>query len=321
MSSKLSYRGRLAQIRIYLGKMLRMFVYQNDWKVMPMAALIAGLVTVAVGANLFRTQEGTMQGCFALACVCVWNGFFNSIQVICRERPIVKREHRSGMHISSYIAAHMIYQMLLCIGQTAIIIGVCYVSDVRFPSEGLVTPWFLCDFALTLFLTTYAADMLSLLVSALVHSTTTAMTVMPFLLIFQLLFSGGLVQLGEQLAKLTDFTITKWGLKGMCALGDYNGRPMVGLWNMIWRFRGLEFVIPSDTGNDVVYPVALITDRIQNEGKLDAFLQKAGEYVQNPEYAHTAENLLNCWWHLFVMTAAAALIAMLLLEFVDRDRR
>jgi hypothetical protein len=96
---------------------------------------------------------------------------------------------------------------------------------------------------------------------------------------------------------------------------------MVCLWNMIWRFRGLEFVIPSDTGNDVVYPVALITDRIQNEGKLDAFLQKAGEYVQNPEYAHTAENLLNCWSHLFVMTVAAALIAMLLLEFVDRDRR
>ena len=36
-------------------------------------------------------------------------------------------------------------------------------SDVRFPAEGLVTPWFLCDFALTLFLTTYAADMLSLM--------------------------------------------------------------------------------------------------------------------------------------------------------------
>ena len=38
------HRGRGAQVWIYLGKMLRMFVYQNDWKVLPMAALIAGLV-------------------------------------------------------------------------------------------------------------------------------------------------------------------------------------------------------------------------------------------------------------------------------------
>ena len=42
------HRGRGAQIWIYLGKMLRMFVYQNDWKVLPMAALIAGLVGMVI---------------------------------------------------------------------------------------------------------------------------------------------------------------------------------------------------------------------------------------------------------------------------------
>ena len=30
---KRNYRGRLEQIWIFLGKQLRMFVYQNDWKV------------------------------------------------------------------------------------------------------------------------------------------------------------------------------------------------------------------------------------------------------------------------------------------------
>ena len=38
------YRGRGSQVWIYFGKMLRMFVYQSDWKVIPMSALIAGLV-------------------------------------------------------------------------------------------------------------------------------------------------------------------------------------------------------------------------------------------------------------------------------------
>ena len=56
MSEPIRYRGRIAQIRICLGKLLRMFLYQNDWKALPMAAIIAGLVTFAVGNNLFKTQ-------------------------------------------------------------------------------------------------------------------------------------------------------------------------------------------------------------------------------------------------------------------------
>ena len=31
---RIRHRGRGAQVFIYLGKQLRMFVYQNDWKVL-----------------------------------------------------------------------------------------------------------------------------------------------------------------------------------------------------------------------------------------------------------------------------------------------
>ena len=112
------HTGRLSQTGIYLGKMFRMFIYQNDWKVLPMSAVIAGLVAFVLGSSLFVTQEGTLMGSFALSCICIWNGFFNSIQNVCRERAIIKRGHRSGLHISSYVAAHMIYQAFLCLCQT-----------------------------------------------------------------------------------------------------------------------------------------------------------------------------------------------------------
>ena len=69
------HRGRVAQTFIYLGKLFRMFLFQNDWKVLPMSAVIAALVAFAVGANLFKTMEGTMMGTFALSCICIWNGF------------------------------------------------------------------------------------------------------------------------------------------------------------------------------------------------------------------------------------------------------
>ncbi len=313
MQTKIRYRGRIAQVGIYLGKLLRMFVYQSDWKALPMAALIAGLVTFAVGNNLYVSQEGTVQGCFALTCVCVWNGFFNSIQSICRERPIIKREHRSGMYISSYVVAHMIYQMLLCAAQTAITIAVCNLAEVKFPEEGLVTGSFMLDMAISLFLTTYAADMLSLAISALVHNTTTAMTVMPFMLIFQLLFSGGLINLTGVGKRITDFTIARWGLRSFCTLGNYNSRQMVTLWNTIFKFRDVEIYGEK--------PVAYILDQVQDRGLMDIFLQKCSEYNQNPDYVYTTANVLLCWRNLCIMTVVFALAAIILLEFIDRDKR
>ncbi|MBQ3479763.1 MAG: hypothetical protein IJH25_16535, partial [Clostridia bacterium] len=53
------HRGRGVQVFIYLGKLLRMFVYQSDWKVLPMAALIAGLVGMVIRRKFFINMEGT----------------------------------------------------------------------------------------------------------------------------------------------------------------------------------------------------------------------------------------------------------------------
>ena len=75
-------RGRLEQIRIYLGKFIRMFIYQSDWKVMPMAMVIAAVVGMVVKNTMFRNMENTLLGAFAMSCVCIWNGCFNSIQVV-----------------------------------------------------------------------------------------------------------------------------------------------------------------------------------------------------------------------------------------------
>lgn len=313
MREQVHYRGRIAQIKIYLGKLFRMFIYQNDWKMLPMAALIAGMVTFAVGTNIFKTQEGTYSGCFSLVCVSIWNGFFNSIQVVVRERATVKREHRAGMHISSYIAAHMIYQMILCLMQTVILLGICSIARISFPKEGLITGNFMLDFGFSLFLITYTADILSLAISCLVKTTTTAMTVMPFMLMFQLVFSGGLVYLTGAAEKLTDLTIAKWGLCMLCALGGYNTQPNVTLWNTIWKFRAVEV--------DGIKPIKLITDAILKENKLDEFLLESGKYTGEAMYISEASNVLACWRNLILITIGFGIIAILILKRVDKDRR
>ena len=234
---RLRRRGRAAQTGIVLGKFFRMFVYQNDWKVFPMAALISGLLAYVIRNDFMRSMEGTIKGAFAITCVSLWNGCFNSIQVICREREIVKREHRSGLHISSYIAAHMIYQAVLCLGQTIVLLYVFQLLQIRLPAEGLITKWFRLDLGITIFLITFAADMLALLISSIVKSTTGAMTVMPFLLIFQLVFSGGFFSLPSWSKPLTQITLSNYGLVCISAQADYNSLPMASAWNTMRKMR------------------------------------------------------------------------------------
>ena len=313
MTKKIRHNGRLAQSRIYLGKFLRMFVFQNDWKVLPIGALIAALVTFVVGANIFKSQEGTQMGVFALVCVCIWNGFFNSIQVVCREREIIKREHRSGLHMSSYIFAQMIYQLMLCAAQTVITLIVCNMSGVSFPAAGVVTSWGILDAGITLLLVTYAADMMALMVSCIVRTTTTAMTVMPFLLIFQLIFSGTFFNLSGLAEKVKYLTISHWGTNSLCSIGRYNEQPMVSLWNMLVRFENIE--IGGYT------PLRDLLVEMEKNGTRDDFLLWAGQQCADPGYTAEAGNVIINWIMLILLMIVFMIASIVALEFIDRDKR
>ena len=307
------HKGHIAQTFIYLGKLFRMFLFQNDWKVLPMSAIIAGLVSMAVGANLYKSMEGTLMGAFALACVCVWNGFFNSIQVVCRERAIVKREHRSGLHITSYIAAHMIYQAMLCALQVIITISVCIALSVKMPDKSLVTPIPVVDIAITLFLITYCADMLALLISSFARTTTAAMTIMPFMLIVQLLFSGGFFSLPQEAMPFTNLTATKWGLNALCAQGDYNSLPMVSIWNNAMKLKDVEV--------EGERPFFEVLKYVEDNNKRDDLLMFCAEQNQNPDYAFDKDVVYDCWFWLILWTLVYIGISVILLERIDKDRR
>ena len=256
------HRGRLFQIRIYLVKFLRMFIYQNDWKVLPMAAAIGVIVAMVTRSNMFVTMEGTLVGSFAITLACVWNGCFNSIQVVCRERGIVKREHRSGMHISSYVCAHVIYQALLCLAQTILLMIVCVRAGVPFPKEGFITRWIYLDIGISAFLITFASDMMGLLVSSFVRTTTAAMTVMPLLLVFQLIFSGGMVALPQWTLSVSGATLSRYGLRSIAALADFNSLPAVSGWNTLSNMRNTE-IDHTLTVDDVV--VLLQNDAVRSQ--------------------------------------------------------
>lgn len=319
---KSSYRGRWGQIPIYLGKCFRSFLYMDDWKMLPMSAVIAGIVALVGCQQLFKTMEGTTTGGFTLICVCIWIGMFNSIQVICRERNIVKREHRSGMHISSYVISHMVYQAFLCLLQTCIVLITFRTCGVAFPEDGVVFRWFILDAAITVFLVMYSSDILSLMVSGIVSTPTEAMTIVPFILIIQLVFSGTMFSLEGEYAKyLTGITISKWGMECLCAIGNYNSLPMVSLWNQIFNYRDIEIGGVQPIKNLTHYMQFTVADESTGQTVMEKFNLMVGQYNAKPDFASTQANVVHCWGMLILFTFIYALITIIVLEGIDRDKR
>ena len=171
---------------------------------------------------MFRDYDQTRSGAFALVCACIWIGIFNSIRVICREREILKREHRTGLHMSSYVAARWLFEACLCaVEAVPVTVIVRIVNNGHFIRQGIIFPPTL-ELFVSFFLITFSADALALVISAVVKDENTAMTVMPFALIIQLIMSGMVFELKGIPEKVSTLTISRWGLNAICTSADVN---------------------------------------------------------------------------------------------------
>lgn len=302
--------GRLAQVRIYVGKLFRIFKNEKDWKTLVFAVIVSLLLAVVLKDSMMLKKESTRSGFFAIVSASIWIGIFNSIQSICRERQIIKREHRTGLHITSYVAAHVIYQGIICIIQ-ALIMVLVYGFFMKLPSEGLVTGSFYVDIFITLFLILFAADMLGLAISSVVKSTTSAMTVMPFVLIIQLIFSGSIFPITGNAKILSDLTISKWGQRALCVESNMNEIPSELLESELEMIEDIELV-------DEV--LELLPDKVK-ENAYTGFENFLHDYTYRKIYEYKDELVVRRWGYLLAFASVYILIAAISLKFIDKDKR
>ena len=59
--------------------------------------IIALLLKVVAKKDVFKIYDSTQSIMFALACSGIWIGLFNTIQEVCKERPILKREYMGNL--------------------------------------------------------------------------------------------------------------------------------------------------------------------------------------------------------------------------------
>ncbi len=199
------------QVKVYTGKCFRLFINEKQWKNFLTAAILMIIIMAVTYEDMFKDFPSSRSGLFTIISGCIWVGLFNSIQSICRERAIIKREHRTGLRLSAYITAHAIYEVFLSLIEALIILLLLYVfcgSNM----DGLVEGSFLYLYV-TFFLVIFSADTIAMFISSLVRKENTAMTIMPFVLVIQLVMSGAIFELkggiGEFISKIT---VSKWGL-------------------------------------------------------------------------------------------------------------
>ena len=241
--------------------------------------LIIGMVT---GDDMFVSYTDTKNGGFAIICACIWVGLFNSIRSICKERGIIKREHRTGLHISSFVIAHVIFEFLQCAAEAVIItLVVCVKYWDNLPEEGIFMPVVL-ELYITFLLVMFCSDILGVMVSSIVPNEGWAMTVMPFILIIQLVMSGAVFPLQGLSKKVSSLTVSRWGL-------------------------------------DAIGSIAYINESVEDSIRVQE--QMTQTTIELDHWDPTVSNIFFLWGLMVLFIAVYTLIGILFLEGIDRDKR
>lgn len=194
--------------------------------------VIAAIVTVWIaGEDMFINCESTKSACFIIVCAAIWGGLFNSIQVVVKERDIVKREYVSGaLRIGCFTASRAFLQLLLCAFQSAVLClsfyGVEHVYGNELPGEGLIFSAAMAEYYITVLLVMYAADTMGLMISCFVKSEQLASQLSPYILIVQLLFSGVLFAMEGAASSVSGLMLSRWGMEALGSISNLNDLPL-----------------------------------------------------------------------------------------------
>ena len=156
----------------------------NLFVLIAQAPIIAGLMYLVVGKNDPRDFLF-----FILALVSIWFGTSLAARELVRERPIFERERMVNLRLLPYVASKLLVLSLIVLVQTLLLFGTAkllhYFGLMYVPGVFFGLPHFL-----VMALTAMVGLTVGLFVSALVRTSEVATSLVPLILIPQILFAG-----------------------------------------------------------------------------------------------------------------------------------
>jgi ABC-type multidrug transport system ATPase subunit len=209
----------------------------------PPAAAVAQAASFGIPAARLAAALPLM-----LAATATWFGTINSAREIVKELPILRRERLAGLRVAPYLASKIVVLVALCVVQTAILLGITALR-ADLPSTGALF-WAPFELWTTLLLTSIAALGLGLVISSSMTNADRAQSLVPIVLIPQLIFVG-VPGTGGVAEWLSYFTITHWSVEALrisCEIPYTGGNSGFGTNDLLIRWAVLGAMAAAFAG-------------------------------------------------------------------------
>lgn len=203
--------------RVYLGRQAKVTVRdrRNLLLVTTQAPILALAIVLLFRGDVFSlgAEPGPeVQLLFTTVITALWLGAIGASREFVRERAIFARERATGVSILPYLAAKVGFQWLICIAQVLVMLAIILIAKPLHerPSSYL-------EFLAVFLVLALAAATLGLMISALATSENQATSIIPLVLIPQLLLGGAIIpveRMSSIMELISRLAAAQWGLRG-----------------------------------------------------------------------------------------------------------
>src|SRR5262249_31402676 len=158
--------------------------------------------------------NNTQQILLMLSIATLWFGTTNAAREIVKERPVYLRERLVNLRLFPYILSKAGVLSALGIVQVLALFAIVSLKTPYLPTHGILLPVPL-EMVVTLVLCALAGLFGGLLISSLVRTADRAMSIVPIVLIPQVVFSGAVFDLSGWAKSLSYLTVSHWCLAAL----------------------------------------------------------------------------------------------------------
>lgn len=152
-----------------------------------------------------------------MAASVTWFGAINAAREVVKEVPIFRRERLAGLRTVPYLMSKVTVLGAVCVLQSTLFFLVI-LSKIDIPADGVVMPGWI-EVYVTLLLTCFASLGLGLLISALSPNPDRAQSLVPIILIPQLIFAKVGTDVNQVVQILAYSSISRWAFQALGATG------------------------------------------------------------------------------------------------------
>jgi len=163
----------------------------------------------ATSTETFLEYADALPIAFAMACAAMLIGLMMSINLVCKDYNMIRRELRMGISASNIIMSKTLMAIVFCAIMSAVLIIPYFSNSYRIDGQNTLYLYF------AVFFTMLASAQIGLMVSTFVRDKTqVAALTIPFVMLYKILFSGFVFE-QVQLDNADTFAISNYSIRAI----------------------------------------------------------------------------------------------------------